>query len=1442
MKFLGVFWGCLGFATIGVLPGRETPEADDYIQLIEAARMGELAKVQAALNDGIPIDQTDGSGWTPLIHALDAGQNEVARYLVEKGANVTVRAGSDFVLNFAVRSASPEVIRLLLDRGAEIEAVFSNESGYTQSPVSLALIHGNLEALQEFARRGVNLRTWQNRSREDDAASLATMHRNIDCLRYLLEHGVNPNRASPSGNYLITGAALEGYADIVELLLQRGADPNLVSEGRMNITDTGPQPHTALICAVRRHDSDLVARLLQAGADPKLLDNAAIKFADLQGNRKIFDLLLAHGADQPAPYAFAEMPHYETPDLSPDPERVIQQTGIDWTLHSLINGSSADKARKAHAGLAQPVQAAVIVLDDTLKDLGALMTAELSQIPNLTVLERSEVDNIIAEKSLQETLYSDPSTVSRSGQLLGADCLVVLRRVEQAGEARILSTATGLVIDTLYTADVDKPEALCRDVAGRVLEGSQKIGRRSGETILVSIPSFTASESTPAAQLLERRLALALAFHLGRQENVYVLDRTEMQRMALEKDLQANTQAFFASGWLLDGNIDLAHEREGKSFTVTLKPRARSGRAIEPMVESGEVGNPQPVLQRIMEKLMIALRQGETEDWSPETEAQAYFKTAQWAYKVNLLQLAQTSAEAAWVLGRQDRAVLNLRLQSMVQRIRIARHRIKAEKLDRIYGNAQLIAYRAPLLLPRTDPDELTADDYLELAEGLLDGFTSAIDSPAPLAQEDWDLVAYLPEMLKAANAPLELLHSLSDEHAHAPRLAALRARLQEITNRALQLAREHDDPEIYHNLLGAKCHHLPYWIREEDRFLQEMQKIIEEARELDSPYSIHAFFGALKNIMDPHMNKYGGQAPGLWSSLAHEMSGTNDPHARLLGLEMCFRDTNSVSDKVALRAKIIDAYRALMTADSKQFGISIEYRLPIEERTTIKGLSVEKPRPPISHPAPWYTGMPTDAGIAGQFGVFTVSWKVPGTGQFRITPAYRKLHQELVDLRLRHLAKIGGGTFRFFGKLSNHPSEVLDRWHQWASVAQEKYEAKDRQQSRVQQASRRFKTFYVVPLEELLAARGADRGNSKIVLKDLSIPVLDPKLSSLVKEREDFVHTFQEFASIRGETWMIIRNLALVKLAQISQFAEIISLPEEIRAGGMDLVYHIGDDYVAVFRGYSSTERAREAPLFVRSNTPRRQNTISVFHRRSGQWKQFPSRGMPARFDGVTEMEILGDQLVYSYLFHPEPNASSVRELLKDPQTTTGLVQIDLRTGAESLLVSSRRNPGVSPLDNTFGPYQIGQISDSQLRCAKSVYDLNDKTWRKALPAEIETAKKRSGRHGTRRYGDLALSNPTVRNGATELFTNVSSNQFELSSQNIRLPLEVQSASAAQIPAAWDRLRRIMGRERSFDSLGCDLVPEGMYLSNELGFFFVSAEELANALEAHSQGLSKSQ
>lgn len=88
------------------------------LQVIEAVKTGQLAKIQEALNSGADIHQQDEQGWTPLNWAAGKGDPEIVKLLLDHGADVS-RVGRDQRTPYKIALAAKhvEVARLLREAG-----------------------------------------------------------------------------------------------------------------------------------------------------------------------------------------------------------------------------------------------------------------------------------------------------------------------------------------------------------------------------------------------------------------------------------------------------------------------------------------------------------------------------------------------------------------------------------------------------------------------------------------------------------------------------------------------------------------------------------------------------------------------------------------------------------------------------------------------------------------------------------------------------------------------------------------------------------------------------------------------------------------------------------------------------------------------------------------------------------------------------------------------------------------------------------------------------------------------------------------------------------------------------------------------------------------------------------------------------------------------------
>jgi ankyrin repeat protein len=256
-----------------------------------ASENGSEAMVRRLLEAGANPNAALLAGETPVMVASRSGYPAVVEQLIAKGANVNARgARKQTALMWAVSQKHPDVVKVLLAHGADIHArsdVWSQvmavpPHGYL--PYNKAVPAGGETALMFAARIG-------------DLAST----------KLLVAAGANVNDADAWGVSATTLAAHSGFAELVDFLLEKGADPNAAGPG-----------FTALHEAIMRRDEKMVSALLAHRADanaplgtwtptrrssddfnfaPELVGATPFWLAARFSEPSVMRLLVKHGAD-----------------------------------------------------------------------------------------------------------------------------------------------------------------------------------------------------------------------------------------------------------------------------------------------------------------------------------------------------------------------------------------------------------------------------------------------------------------------------------------------------------------------------------------------------------------------------------------------------------------------------------------------------------------------------------------------------------------------------------------------------------------------------------------------------------------------------------------------------------------------------------------------------------------------------------------------------------------------------------------------------------------------------------------------------------------------------------------------------------------------------------------------------------------------------------------
>ena len=209
-----------------------------------ACTNGSAEMVARLLEAGADPNIAPATGGTPLMRAVRTGNADAVESLLAAGADVNASEGArgQNALMWAVTQHHAAVARLLIDRGADLEA---------RTTVSRQLV---LTCCQENNTDG-NGSIWTEQGGFTPLLFAARLG-DLDGARLLLAAGAQVDVATPAGATALVVAAHSGHGSLAALLLEHGADPNAGGAG-----------YTALHAAVLRDDPDLAKALLAHGSE-----------------------------------------------------------------------------------------------------------------------------------------------------------------------------------------------------------------------------------------------------------------------------------------------------------------------------------------------------------------------------------------------------------------------------------------------------------------------------------------------------------------------------------------------------------------------------------------------------------------------------------------------------------------------------------------------------------------------------------------------------------------------------------------------------------------------------------------------------------------------------------------------------------------------------------------------------------------------------------------------------------------------------------------------------------------------------------------------------------------------------------------------------------------------------------------------------------------------
>ena len=246
-----------------------------------------------------------------LHHATRLGWLDMVTALLQKGAATASKLNVAYmdedsprsVLREAATEGHESIVRELIASGANVNA---SSGQYTSYPLDSAAANGHSSIVELLLEHGAYVSTC---GLEGTALEVACYNGSMATVKALLKYRADPDQADGSYGGPLQAAVIRNHRDLVQLLLENGANINL-EPGDIWHSWGIEVSSSPLAAASHCGNEEMVEYLLGRGASVETRSPTALHLAAARGFTSIVERLLAAGADVEAGYEDVTPLHY----------------------------------------------------------------------------------------------------------------------------------------------------------------------------------------------------------------------------------------------------------------------------------------------------------------------------------------------------------------------------------------------------------------------------------------------------------------------------------------------------------------------------------------------------------------------------------------------------------------------------------------------------------------------------------------------------------------------------------------------------------------------------------------------------------------------------------------------------------------------------------------------------------------------------------------------------------------------------------------------------------------------------------------------------------------------------------------------------------------------------------------------------------------------------